>query len=149
MPNYNFREDFPIAQKTEQEVAKILEKQGAIILEYNNDNKYDLKINWKGQEITIEIKEDFTCERTWNVGLEFSCRGKDSGIAVTQADYYVYKIHEPCNRIHFYIVSTETLKKLIAEKVYHRIVNGGDAGSNSMNYLFFLSSIKKVSLKLQ
>lgn len=149
MPNYNFRDDLPIAQETEKEVAKILEDKGAKILEFNNDNKYDIKIEWKGQEKTIEVKEDFTCQRTGNVGLEYSCRGKDSGIACSKADFYVYKIHEPGGAIHFYMMKTADLKKLIENKLYHRVVNGGDVGSNSMNYLFFLKYIKQISIMLK
>ena len=149
MPHYNFRDDLPIAQETEKEVAKILQDKGAEIIEFNNDNRYDIKIRWKGQEKTIEVKEDFTCQRTGNVGLEFSCRGKDSGIAVSKADFYVYKIHEPGNNVHFYMMKTSDLKKLIDSKFYHRIVNGGDIGSNSMNYLFFLKYIKQISIMLK
>jgi len=149
MPNYDFRKDLPIAQETEREVAKILSDKGAEIIEFNNDNKYDIKIKWKGQEKTVEVKEDFTCQRTGNVGLEFSCRGKDSGIACSKADFYVYKIHEPGNTIHIYMMKTADLKKLIENKFYHRIVNGGDPGSNSINYLFFLKYIKQISILLK
>jgi hypothetical protein len=149
MPHYSFRDDFPIAQETEREVAKILEEKGATILGFNDDNKYDISMEYKGKKVTVEVKEDFTCERTGNVGLEFSCRGKDSGIACSKADFYVYKIHEPTGQIHFYMIKTDELKKLIHHKFYHRIVNGGDPGSNSMNYLFELKYIQQISIKLK
>jgi hypothetical protein len=38
--------------------------------------------------------------------------------------------------IRFVLHKTEELKRMIADKEYFRIVNGGDKGSNSMNYLF-------------
>lgn len=149
MPNYDFKKDLPIAITTEIEVAKILCNAGAKIIEFNDDNKYDLKIRWKNRETTIEIKEDFTCERTNNVGVEFECRGKPSGISITVAEFYLYKIHQYGGQIHFYIMKTEDLKKIIKNGVYHSIVNGGDAGSNSMNYLFYLQDIIEISQKLQ
>ena len=149
MPNYNFWDDLPIAQETEKEVADILSEKGATIKSFNNDNKYDILMDYKGKEITVEVKEDFTCERTGNVGLEFSCRGKDSGIACSRADFYVYKVHQPDHQIHFYMMKTGDLKGLIAHKFYKRIVNGGDVGSNSMNYLFDLKYIKQISILLK
>jgi len=149
MPNYDFKTDFPIAQKTELEVGEILTVKGAEIISFNNDNKYDILMNWKGKEYTVEVKEDFTCEKTGNVGLEFSCRGKDSGIACSQADFYVYKIHEPNHSVHFYMMKIQELKDLIKHKFYHRVVNGGDPGSNSMNYLFELKYIKQISILLK
>jgi len=136
MPYYNFKEDFPIAEETEKEVAQLLAKiYDARILKFENTNKYDILAKIKDKQYTFEVKEDFTCERTGNVGLEFECRGKPSGIQTSQANYYIYKIHSK-NGIHFYLFNTATLKKMIAEKEYFRIVNGGDEGSNSMNYLF-------------
>ncbi len=149
MPNYNYRDDFPIAQKTEREVAEILALKGANIISFNNDNKYDILMEYKGKKVTVEVKEDFTCEKTGNVGLEFSCRGKDSGISCTKADFYVYKIHQPNHQIHFYMTKTQDLKDLIKNKLYHRIVNGGDPGSNSLNYLFKLKYIQQISILLK
>ncbi len=40
-----------------------------------------------------------------------------------------------------YIIKTELLKQMIADKLYHRIVVGGDVGSNSKNYLFKLQVV--------
>ena len=138
MPKYNFKEDFPIARNTEKEIASMLRKKyGAIILEdSNNDNRYDIRAVIQGREITIEVKEDFTCKKTGNVGLEYSCRGKFSGISVSQADYYIYKLHTRSSGIQYFLHRTSTLKQLIESKLYFREVNGGDKGSNSLNYLF-------------
>jgi hypothetical protein len=137
MPNYDFKKDLPIARKTEQEVAKLLEKvYDAEIMHFGNTNKYDIFTVIKGKPYKFEVKEDFTCKKTGNVGLEFECRGKPSGIQTSEADYYIYKIHTKDDGIHFYLFKTTTLKNMIMEKDYFRIVNGGDEGSNSMNYLF-------------
>lgn len=137
MPNYNFSQDLPIAIETEREVGDILwEKYKAEILNFHNTNKYDILAKINGVDYTFEVKEDFTCERTGNVGVEFECRGKPSGIQTSEADFYIYKIHTKSEGIRFYLIKTNTLKKIIEEKEYFRIVNGGDVGSNSMNYLF-------------
>lgn len=145
MPNYDFDVDLPIAQKTERQVAEFLiEKGGMTFLEDCDTNAYDLKMKTNsGAEITIEVKEDFSCERTGNVGVEFECRGKASGISVSQAQLYLYKVHEPDGRIGLYVTQTKDLKSMIARQEYFRIVNGGDPGSNSMNYLFKLNVFKK------
>lgn len=143
-PNYNFDLDLPIAKKTEEQVAKFLIKHAQMkFLGECDTNAYDLKMSTKDDKIvTIEVKEDFTCQRTGNVGVEYECRGKPSGISVSKADAYLYKIHEPNGKKSLYVIATKNLKKMIAEEQYFRVVNGGDPGSNSMNYLFKLDVIK-------
>ena len=138
MPNYNFDEDLPIAKVTEREVANILETTfNATILGYGNTNTWDIHARMSnGGERFFEVKEDFSCEKTGNVGLEFECRGKPSGIAVSKADYYIYKIHTKYWGIRYLLHSTQALKNMIEHRLYFRIVNGGDKGSNTMNYLF-------------
>jgi hypothetical protein len=49
----------------------------------------------------------------------------------------------PNKKIGAYITPTKTLKKMIADNQYHRIVVGGDPGSFSKNYLFYLDVIKE------
>jgi hypothetical protein len=143
-PNYDFDKDLPIAQATEKQVANFLvEKADMTFVHDNDDNAYDLMMKTKdGKNVTIEVKEDFSCQRTGNVGVEYECRGKPSGISVSKANAYLYKVHEPSGRIGLYVIATKNLKKMIAEEQYFRIVNGGDPGSNSMNYLFKLNVFK-------
>jgi len=137
MPHYNFKKDLPIAIATEIEIAELLKKiYNATILAFEHTNKYDILVSINGKEYTFEAKEDFTCERTGNVGIEYSCRGKPSGIEVSQADYYLYKLHTKDYGIQFILHSTRILKRKIENKEYFRTVNGGDPGSNSLNYLF-------------
>lgn len=136
MPNYDFNTDLPIAQTTEREIANIIAKTyNGKIIEYRHDNQYDIKAVINGKAFTFEVKEDFSCARTGNVGVEFECRGFASGIAVSKADFYIYKIHT-YNSTKVFIFKTAAIKRMIANNEYFRIVNGGDVGSNSMNYLF-------------
>jgi hypothetical protein len=145
MPHYDFKKDFPIAKETEREVAGYLNAlYNAEILEFGNTNKYDIRARIKGKEYTFEVKEDFIGERTGNVGLEYSCRGKPSGIETSQADYYIYKLHTQLNGIQIFMCRTTALKRSILEHKYIRTVNGGDPGSNSLNYLFKYNTFVKV-----
>jgi hypothetical protein len=136
MPNYDFRTDLPIAEKTEHEIANLLrEHYNAVILSYCHNNKYDILAKINGKNFTFEVKEDFTCERTGNVGVEYSSWGRMSGIATSKADFYIYKIHTHAG-VRVFIFKTKTIKDMIERKEYSRVVNGGDKGSNSMNFLF-------------
>ena len=143
-PNYDFRKDFPIARKTEAQIARHLcEKQNMKFLGECNNSDYDIKmLTPNGKEITIEIKEDFSCARTGNVGVEYECRGRASGIEVSKADFYIYKVHQPDGKKGVYVIQTPKLKQMIADELYFRTVVGGDPGSNSKNYLFKLDVIK-------
>jgi len=136
MGQYDFKEDLPVAQETEKEVAEVLIRQyNAEILGFNDDYKYDILARIKGKEFKIEVKEDFMCGDTGNAAVEFSCRGKPSGIQTTEADYYIYKMHKE-DGIKYTIHKVEAIKKMIDNGLFFRIVNGGDKDSNSLNYLF-------------
>ena len=145
MPNYDFRKDLPIAQKTEKQVAVFLEKRfsGLKFVRDCDNSDYDLEFDLQGSSLTVEVKEDFTCKKTGNVGVEFSCRGKDSGIRVSKAHYYLYKVHRPDGDVSVYWIKTKDLKTMVQEEKYFRIVSGGDPGSNSMCYLFKLNEIER------
>jgi len=142
-PNYDFDTDFKIARKTEKQIARFLaEKHGLAFVDECNNSDYDIRMRFpKGREVTIEIKEDFSCARTGNIGVEFESWGRVTGIEISKADYYLYKIHKPDGTIGVYIIKTELLKQMIADKLYHRVVVGGDVGSNSKNYLFKLQVV--------
>jgi len=143
----DFHKDLSRAIETERHVALIIAKAlSCEAIEFRNDNKYDVafKRNKDGSIFTVEIKEDFGANRTGNIAIEYSCRGKDSGITVSQADFYLYKVHTSSGIKHF-MMRTETLKRAIREKKFFRSVNGGDKGSNSLCYLFKVFEIEKIS----
>ena len=150
-PNYDFNKDILVARTTEDQIIQYLtQKQDMEFLcKVEDDSEarlsdYDIKmkINKFNKIITIEIKEDFLCRKTGNVGVEYGCRGKPSGIMTSKSDFYVYKVHEPENKIGLYAINTNRLKDMIKENLYFRKVVGGDPGSNSKNYLFKLKVIK-------
>lgn len=144
MPHYDFEIDFPIAEKTEAQMAELLQQKltKAKLIGICNTNAYDLKFKYGDDKIfTVEVKEDFTCRKTGNVGVEYECRGKRSGIATSKADYYLYKIHRPDGKIGVYMIRKDGLRQMIDDRKYFRDVCGGDVGSNSKNHLFKLAVI--------
>ncbi len=150
-PNYDFNKDLPIAKKTEKQIADFLvEKQDMTLIGTSDTIKnvsrsdFDVRMKFNKSEkiVDIEIKEDFTCARTGNIGVECESWGRPSGIAISKADFYLYKVHMPDGKKGVYIIQTNKLKEMIADKLYHRIVVGGDEGSYSKNYLFRLDVVK-------
>jgi hypothetical protein len=143
--NYDFKKDLPIAERTEEQMGKLLEEKlpKAKLIGTCNTNAYDLKFQYDdGKTFTVEVKEDFTCERTGNVGVEYESWGRRAGIAVSKADYYLYKVHRPDGKIGVYIIKKDDLIQMIKDKKHFRDVCGGDPGSNSWNHLFKLNVIK-------
>lgn len=153
MGNYNFSKDLKVAKKTEAEVADLLEKfYDAEIKEFREDSEYDILAEIDGKELKFEVKEDFMCADTGNVALEFESRGKPSGIATSNADFYIYKLVMK-DGPEYIMHSAKALKAMIEKKKYFRIVIGGDKGSNTMNYLFkysaFLRGGKRIFIEKQ
>jgi hypothetical protein len=68
---------------------------------------------------------------TGNIFIEFSCRGKDSGVKVTQADWFVY-YYKFLGEL--WLIKVGELKDLITNNNF-KVGVGGDPGSNSSGYL--------------
>lgn len=128
-----FREDLLKGQKSEYDFKEILERWSQVVsVETNNDYRYDLKAILKdGKVLTFEVKTDFKSAETGNIGIEFECRGKPSGIGSSEADIWIFKLEDG-----FWSISSNNLKQLIDSKSYFRVVVGGDKGSNTKMYLF-------------
>lgn len=127
-------------------------------MDYNNDFKYDLKLGQQGETIiakllndsTIEVKTDFIATRTGNLYIEFMSRGKPSGIATTQAKYWIYiilKQNTPRNEFEQEDIETilffkmEDLKKKCKDWLKF---NEPRAGGDSNTSLGCLISIKEL-----
>jgi len=101
-------------------------------LEFNSNFRYDLKIGqlqeqWLAEILdssTLEVKRDFKASQTGNVFVEFFCRGKPSGIATTEADYWAFILDEEI----VVILPTSKVKALVEEAQEEgRVVKGGDS----------------------
>jgi hypothetical protein len=133
MAHYNFSKDLVDAQIVEQEV---LDKLQILIPELTNlqlstCKEFDISADWKDRKITFEVKNDLMAAKTGNAAIEYESRGKPSGIAVTEADYLVYKIKKK----YFIFRTKKVREKLLEEKSFFKKVAGGDAGSNTRLFL--------------
>ena len=104
-------------------------------MEYNGDFRYDLKVGHRGERYlaavlegaTIEVKSDSWMARTGNIAIEFESRGKPSGLAVTEADYWCFIFDSEDEKRSFIMVDTEKLK-VIGRRYFldGRVKNMGD-----------------------
>ena len=103
-------------------------------MQFNNDFAFDLIVGQMAekelaavlQDKRIEVKSDKLAHKTGQFFVEYESRGKRSGIATTQADYYCFEV-----RGIFILVSVPTLK-IIARKYIgtERDVKGGDSNTS-------------------
>lgn len=140
MANYDFKKDLVIGNKGEDVVLNDLISLGAKVLVRRTDNSdYDFMISQNGNKITYECKTDFFPD-TGNIFIETKCRGKDSGINVTKADWFVtYFTHS--NELWY--IKTNELKELIEFVPHKKVVNSGDKGSGTEGYLINKTKFKK------
>lgn len=135
MAHYNFRKDLKEGVKGEEFIVTYLETRGLTYLHSNNDNKYDIKMNKNGIDITYEIKTDFYCKPNQDRGnlfVEFECRKKPSGIEVTEAEWFVTFF--PYLR-EIWFIEPSKLKSLIETENFRITSQSGDAGSNTRGHL--------------
>lgn len=132
MGNYDFSKDLEQAQVVEKEALEKIKLRfpGIADLVIKSIAEWDIKGQLNGEPITFEVKNELKVTETGNVAIEFQCRGKNSGIDITQAIHWVEKI-----RGEFFIIQTEELRKRISRGEYDIIKIGGDAGSNTKFYL--------------
>ena|SRR5215471_7554852 len=113
-------------------------------IQFNNDNKFDIQLSdalinerrlaeifTTGRIEKIELKsETWQWEQTGNIAVEYACDGRPSGIAVTQADYWVHELRRDGETLVYLMFPIERLKKLCREAFkrgdYRK--GGGDDG---------------------
>jgi hypothetical protein len=109
-------------------------------MNFNNDFRFDLEFGqldgetWFHDLVSnkkIEVKSDRIASITGNIYIEYYSRGKLSGIATTQSDFYVYKV----GKDEAIIISTSQLKKklkqLVREGKALKDVKGGDNNTST------------------
>ena len=110
----------------------------------NNNNKFDIDLQYgqvreeelsdilQNQKIEVKTERD-KWKETGNICIEFSCRGKPSGIAVTEAKWWVHVLADGDDTSCMLMFPTEKLKE-IARKYYAngKIVDGGDDNLSKM-----------------
>jgi len=153
MAEYNFTKDIVVGEHGETVVIKDLESLGATFITDNKDNRYDVIMNINNEEIKYEIKTDVFCKPendTGNLFIEYECRGKFSGILVTEAKWFV-TYYENLRQIWY--IQTDVLKKLLSTNEIPKTEFSGDTNSNTKGWLmpryqykkhFIVRKVKKV-----
>ena len=101
-------------------------------MNYNSNFSHDLEVGQVGEKALgnilenskIEVKTDFGTQSTGNVFVEYESRGRPSGIATSEADYWAFIISQS----QIIIIRTETLKDIARGQFSNpsRLVLGGD-----------------------
>ena len=147
MGHYNFSQDLANSDSTELEIARFIwgsATRPIKSISRNSDYRYDLLVEYgDGSLKTVEIKEDIKCQITGNVAVEFECRGKLSGLGVTEADMWIYKVHLEHNILYFGIPVVK-LKRAIVNREYDSVKSGGDIGSGTRLFLFSLGKFSRL-----
>lgn len=149
MANYNFKKDIELGEEGEYSVRLDLESVGGRFVEDNKNNSHDLIMEMpirnvsEHQLVTYEIKTDVFCRPDFDTGnlfIEFESRGKDSGIVVTKAEWFVTYFK------HFreiWYIKSDDLRKLISDNQFKIHSDSGDLGSNTKGYLIPRYQFKK------
>lgn len=149
MANYYFKKDIEIGEAGEHVVRLDLESIGCIFISDNKNNSHDLlmdvpkKIGSEFKRVSYEIKTDVFCRPhmdTGNIFIEFESRGKESGISVTTAEWFVTYFK------HFreiWYIKSDKLRKLISDNDFKIHKDSGDLNSNTMGYLIPRYQFKK------
>lgn len=143
MANLNFKKDLLLGNEGEDVLRDFLNSKGCKPISKNDDRRYDLKMLKKGFETTYEIKTDFKCAPlfdTGNIFIEFECRGKESGIMVTEADWFV-TYFKYLNEIWF--IKSKKLIQLINDNNFPTFSDAGDLNSNTKGYLINRKKFKE------
>ena len=143
MANYKFSEDIIDGEDGEKTVLTDLISIGGKLISDNKNYKYDLLISKDGQLITYEIKTDVYCtpkRDTGNMFVEFECRGKQSGIFVSEAKWFV-TFYKALNEIWY--IKTIDLLNLIKNETFRTTEQSGDYGSNTKGYLIPRNKFKE------
>lgn len=103
-------------------------------MKYSSSFAHDLAFGEKAEDWTkdifengkkVEVKYDRIAHRTGNIFIEYESRNKPSGIATTDADYWVYKIEKTeCAIILPINYLKERLRYYYEHNMY--LINGGD-----------------------
>jgi len=125
---------------------------------FNRDNKFDLQLSdalinerrlaeiFQAKIIKrIELKsETWQWEQTGNICIEYRQNGRPSGIAATQADYWVHELRRDGATLCYLMFPHERLLEL-ARKAYRegRYHEGGGDGGRFCNVLIPLKDILK------
>ena len=90
------------------------------------ENRIVAILDAKKTKAEIKTERDWW-QKTGNIAIEISCNGKESGIMVTKADWWIHILADGDKDVCRLIFDTSTVKKL-AKNYKHTLRSGGDGG---------------------
>ena len=123
-------------------------------IRFNQDNKFDIQLSQSlidqrrladifeyGDISKIELKsETWQWEQTGNICIEYRQNGKPSGIAVTEAGFWVHELKREGETLVYLMFPIDRLKELAREAYRQgRYHEGGGDGGRFCNILIPLS----------
>ena len=89
-------------------------------MNFNNDFRYDLEVGQEGERLVdalfkskrIEVKRDSWVGRTGNIAIEYESRGKPSGIATSEAEYWIIIFSREYEDKVMLVLETKRLKEV-------------------------------------
>ena len=106
-----------------------IERNFDIDLRYGNEGE-QLVLQLLNGGKKIEVKTDRMAHKTGNVAIEFKCRGRLSGIATSEADYWALVLNE--NKLIIFI-RTEILRAICRQFYLQGLIKvGGDDRASEM-----------------
>ena len=121
----------------------------------NNNFKYDLQFGQIREKrvaaILLNEKIEVKTERgkwsdTKNIAIERSCRGKPSGLASTEASYWLHILEKDGIEICSMLFRTDVLKQLLNSLENPQLVMGGDDNASE---LVLVSLLELVNLMIK
>jgi hypothetical protein len=116
-------------------------------MERSSNFKFDLKLGKLAEDKLseifsskkIEVKRDFMTQKTGNVFIEYSSRGKASGISTTEAEYYCLVVSDDT----YILISTKKLKEKCRPYLNtNKDILGGDENTSKGIVLPLIDLIK-------
>ena len=100
-------------------------------ISFNHDRKYDIQLSAAlinerrlgdifaaGKIERVELKsETWQWEQTGNIAIEYRCDGKPSGIATTEADYWVHELRRDGQTLVYLMFPIDRLKALARDAI--------------------------------
>jgi hypothetical protein len=122
-------------------------------MKFNNDKRFDIDLSFGQcfeqkvadmlQNSKIEVKtERDKWKDTGNIVIEFESRGRPSGIATTEADYWFHNLAMGEDIIMTLVFPTKILRNYIAKNM-PKMIRGGDDMTSRL-YLIKLQDLVKM-----
>lgn len=83
---------------------------------------------------TIEVKRDFKVSETGNLAIEFRCRGRKSGISITEATWWAFVLDGPRYEHEVVLIIKASRLRIMANYFYeqNQWTLGGDDNASEM-----------------